>query len=120
MPAFLGLILLGAVLIEPLVIRRNLFGRLWARLRNLAPPPLPDIDGVAIEATQTTGNRATAREMNPSPLARLLARAQEPTMPGMQHSGIMDPEGNSYPEMEAAIQEISAKMYDIARGRQTP
>ena len=40
-PAFLGLILIMAVLIEPWLIRRNALGRLWARLRGLPPPPAP-------------------------------------------------------------------------------
>ena len=38
-PAFLGLILILAVLIEPWLIRRNAIGRLWARLRGLPMPP---------------------------------------------------------------------------------
>src|SRR4029450_1247517 len=38
-PAFLGVILLIAVLIEPFVIRRQLAARFWARLRGAPPPP---------------------------------------------------------------------------------
>ena len=59
-PAFLGAILLIAVLLEPYVIRRKLFQRLWARLRNRPEPVVPDIGGVAIEGAQTRGTRATA------------------------------------------------------------
>jgi ribose transport system permease protein len=73
-PAFLGMIMLGAVLIEPILIRRNFFGRLLARLRRLPLPPVPDVGGVAIEAAQTHGTRATARQMDPSLLARLFGR----------------------------------------------
>ena len=59
-PAFLGAILLIAVLLEPYVIRRKLPQRLWARLRNRPVPPIPDVGGVAIEGAQTRGTRATA------------------------------------------------------------
>lgn len=52
-PAFLGLILLLAVLIEPWLIRRNVLRRLWARLRGRPRPPALQMDGVAIEGAQT-------------------------------------------------------------------
>jgi ribose transport system permease protein len=58
-PAFLGLILLIAVLIEPWVIRRKVFPRLWARLRGLPPPVVVEIGGVALEGAQT---KATATD----------------------------------------------------------
>lgn len=73
-PAFLGLILIAAVLIEPVVIRRNLLGRLWARLRRLPLPPVPDIGGVAIAGAQTHGTRASARTMSTNLFARVMAR----------------------------------------------
>lgn len=60
-PAFLGLILILAVLMEPYVIRTKLLQRLWARLRGLPPPRVSDEGGVAIEGAQTRGTRATAR-----------------------------------------------------------
>ena len=47
-PAFLGVVLVLAVLIEPWLVRRRLVARLWARLRGLPPPPVPDIGGVAL------------------------------------------------------------------------
>lgn len=67
-PAFLGFILILAVLMEPYVIRKKLIQRLWARLRGLPPPVAVDEGGVAIEGAQTRGTRATAR-----PQARGLA-----------------------------------------------
>ena len=73
-PAFLGLILLGTVLIEPYVIRRKLPQRLWARLRGKPPPVVPDVGGVAIEGAQTKGTRATVLARTPGPLMRLLQR----------------------------------------------
>ncbi len=41
------------------------------------------------------------------------------TMPGKevaQHTGIMTPTGEFFPEMESAIQDISARLYEIATG----
>ncbi|HWA18849.1 MAG TPA: ABC transporter permease [Devosia sp.] len=73
-PAFLGLILLLAVLMEPYVIRRKLPQRLWARLRGLPPPPAPDTGGVAIQGAQTHGARATARAMSARGLAAFFYR----------------------------------------------
>ncbi len=55
LPAFIGLLLVVAVLIEPYVIRRRVVQRAWARLRGLPPPPIPDLGGVAIEGAQTKG-----------------------------------------------------------------
>src|SRR5690606_27510349 len=55
LPAFIGLLLVIAVLIEPYVIRRRVLQRFWARLRGLPPPPIPDAGGVAIEGAQTRG-----------------------------------------------------------------
>ncbi len=74
-PAFLGLILVAAVLIEPWIIRRRVIARTIARLRGLPPPPvIPDT--VAIEAPRTFGTRATSREIEGSLLARLLAKRE--------------------------------------------
>ncbi len=73
-PAFLGLILLLAVLIEPVVLRRNLIGRGWARLRGKPLPPVPDLGGVAIEGAQTKGARVAARSLEPGFFGRLIAR----------------------------------------------
>ena len=63
MPAFLGLILLAAVLIEPWIIRRKLIPRLLARLRGTEPPPI-DVGTVAIEAPRTHGTNLAATEFS--------------------------------------------------------
>ena len=60
-PAFLGLILLVAVLIEPWIIRRKLFPRLLARIRGTEPPPV-DVGTIAIEAPRTHGTSLAATE----------------------------------------------------------
>jgi ribose transport system permease protein len=73
-PAFLGLILIIAVLIEPWLIRRNAIGRLWARLRGLPVPPAPDSGSVAIVGAQTRGSVVTDRALNARGLAKFLAR----------------------------------------------
>jgi len=57
-PAFIGLLLIVAVLIEPNILRKRIPERIWARLRGLPPPPLPDSGGVAIEGAQTKGTMA--------------------------------------------------------------
>ena len=73
-PAFLGLILILAVLIEPWLIRRNAIGRLWARIRGLPLPPVPDVGGVAIVGAQTRGSVVTDRALYARGLGRFLAR----------------------------------------------
>ena len=73
-PAFLGLILLIAVLIEPWIIRRNVLGRLWARIRGRTPPPAVDIGGVAIEGAQTKGSTASDKALRARGLMKFLAR----------------------------------------------
>jgi len=60
-PAFLGVVLIIAVLIEPWLVRRRLIPRLWAWLRRRPPPPIPDLGGVAITGAQTRGATAQAR-----------------------------------------------------------
>ncbi len=74
-PAFLGLILMAAVLIEPWIIRRRIFARAFARLMGQPPPPAL-VDPVAIESVRTTGTRASGREIEGSLLARLFARRE--------------------------------------------
>ena len=73
-PAFIGILLIVAVLIEPLIIRRKLFQRLWAHLRGLPPPPLADLGGVAIEGVQTKGATVTDRAMSARGFGKFLAR----------------------------------------------
>jgi len=70
-PAFLGLILLAAVLIEPWVIRRQLVGRLIARLRG-RPPPVVASETVAIESAGTGGSTLAASEFQARGLRKLL------------------------------------------------
>jgi len=71
-PAFLGLILLISVLIEPWLIRSGLIRRLFARLRGAPTPPLT-LDSVAIEAPRTGGTRLAASEVNARGWQRLMA-----------------------------------------------
>jgi ribose transport system permease protein len=73
-PAFLGLILIIAVLVEPWIIRRNLVGRLWARLRGLPAPPPSDGGGVAIEGVQTKGSMVADRALTARGFGKFLAR----------------------------------------------
>nr|QIQ10666.1 hypothetical protein GAGBIFFJ_00025 [uncultured bacterium] len=73
-PAFLGLILLLAVLMEPYVLRKKLPQRLWAKLRGLPPPVVTDTGGVAIQGAQTHGARASARAMSAKGLAAFFYR----------------------------------------------
>lgn len=73
-PAFIGLLLIIAVLVEPNIVRKRLPQRLWARLRGLPPPPLPDSGGVAIEGVQTKGVPASDRALAARGIGRLLAR----------------------------------------------
>ncbi|MDH4247687.1 MAG: ABC transporter permease [Deltaproteobacteria bacterium] len=51
-PAFLGVILVAAVLIEPWLIRRRVLARIIARLKKQPPPPV-DVGTVAIESSVT-------------------------------------------------------------------
>lgn len=73
-PAFIGLLLIVAVLIEPNIVRKRLPQRLWARLRGLPPPPLPDSGGVAIEGVQTKGAMGSDRALAARGVWKLLAR----------------------------------------------
>ncbi len=74
-PAFLGLILLLSVLIEPWIIRRNVFPRLWARVTGKPLPPIIEVGGVAIEGAQTKGSSASDRSMRArGPIGHFFAR----------------------------------------------
>jgi ribose transport system permease protein len=72
-PAFLGLILIGAVLVEPWLIRNNALGRFWARLRGLPPPPAIE-GGIAIEGVQTKGAVASDRALRTGTFSTFFAR----------------------------------------------
>jgi ribose transport system permease protein len=73
-PAFLGLILLVAVLIEPWLIRRNVLPRLWARVRGKPLPPVLDVGGVAIVGVQTKGATVSDASFGAGRLASILTR----------------------------------------------
>jgi ribose transport system permease protein len=73
-PAFLGTLLLIAVLIEPYFIRRQVPQRLWAYVRGKPPPPKPESGGIAIEGVQTKGAMASDRAMSATGIWKLLAR----------------------------------------------
>jgi ribose transport system permease protein len=60
-PAFLGVVLIIAVLIEPWLVRRRIVPRFWAWLRRRPPPPIPDLGGIAIASVQTRGVNVQAR-----------------------------------------------------------
>jgi ribose transport system permease protein len=73
-PAFIGTLLIAAVLIEPYIIRRQLFARIWAAIRRRPPPPDVDSGGVALVAARTTSSIATDTAMAAGWIARFLAR----------------------------------------------
>jgi ribose transport system permease protein len=74
-PAFLGTILILAVLIEPWLIRRKVIPRLIARLRGTAPPVI-ESGGIAIEGARTHGTAMAAREIHARGLAWFLTQRE--------------------------------------------
>ena len=72
--AFLGAILLAAVLIEPWAIRGGGAARLSARLRGREAPPPPDLGEAAIIGVQTRGSAAEARGVSARGWRAFLAR----------------------------------------------
>jgi ribose transport system permease protein len=73
-PAFLGLLLLVAVLIEPWLMRDRGPQRLWARLTGASLPPRPPRGDVAIAAVQTRGATIDQRATQTTGLRAFLAR----------------------------------------------
>lgn len=73
-PAFLGLILLGAVLIEPWAIKGGGAARVWALLRRRAAPPAADRGEAAIVGAQTRGAGSDARGVGAAGIRAFLAR----------------------------------------------
>jgi ribose transport system permease protein len=73
-PAFLGLLLLGAVLLEPLVVRGNALGRLKAWLFRQPRPHALDTGGIAIAGVKTMGGASEARGVGARGLKALLHR----------------------------------------------
>ena len=73
-PAFLGVILIAAVLLEPWLVRRRALPRLWAWLRGLPAPVIPDFGGIAISGAQTRGTTAQARGLGKRGIAAFFYR----------------------------------------------
>jgi ribose transport system permease protein len=73
-PAFIGILLIVAVLIEPYIIRRRVPARLWAWLRRQPPPPALDTGGVAVEGVQTKGAMAADKALTARGFGKFLAR----------------------------------------------
>ncbi len=73
-PAFLGVILIIAVLVEPWLVRRRILARAWARLRGLPAPVVPDLGGVAISGAQTRGATAQSRGLGKRGIAAFFYR----------------------------------------------
>ena len=74
-PAFIGALLIAAVLIEPYVIRRRLFARIQAAIRRRPPPPAIDSGGIALVGARTTGSTVSDAAMAArGPVGRFLAR----------------------------------------------
>ncbi|MBB3387745.1 ribose transport system permease protein [Rhizobium sp. BK275] len=71
---FLGLLLVIAVLIEPVLVRRQVAARLWAWLTGRPPPPAYEMGGVAIEGVQTKGAMAADMALSATGLGKFLAR----------------------------------------------
>ena len=73
-PAFLGVVLIIAVLIEPWLVRRRAIPRLWAWLRGRPSPPVPDLGGVAIFSAPTRGATVQARGLGKRGIAAFFYR----------------------------------------------
>ena len=73
-PAFIGTLLIIAVLIEPYVIRRKVPQRLFARLLGRPLPRIIETEGVAIEGAQTRGSVIADRAVNARGIGKFLAR----------------------------------------------
>lgn len=73
-PAFIGALLIAAVLVEPYIIRRRIFARLWAAIRRRPPPVVDDVEGIALVGVRTTGSTATDTAMSARGIGKFLAR----------------------------------------------
>jgi ribose transport system permease protein len=72
-PTFIGVLLIIAVLIEPMIIRRRLPQRLWAWLRG-RPRPVVEGGGIALEGVQTKGAMASDIALSARGFGKFLAR----------------------------------------------
>ncbi|MEO8243661.1 MAG: ABC transporter permease [bacterium] len=73
-PAFIGALLILAVLIEPYIIRRKVPQRLFARLLGRPLPRIVETGGVAIEGAQTRGSVVADRAVTARGFGKFLAR----------------------------------------------
>ncbi|MCB1497601.1 MAG: ABC transporter permease [Bauldia sp.] len=73
-PAFIGILLIIAVLIEPYIIRRRIPARIVAWLKGRPPPVVADAGGVAIVGAQTKGAMASDMAYNAKGFGKFLAR----------------------------------------------
>jgi ribose transport system permease protein len=73
-PAFIGTLLVLAVLIEPYIIRRKVPQRIWARLTGRPAPFVTDTGGVAIEGAQTKGTRTGDAAVGARGIVKFLTR----------------------------------------------
>jgi ribose transport system permease protein len=73
-PAFIGVLLVLAVLIEPYIIRKRIPARIWAWLTNGPAPTIPDSGGIAIEGAQTKGSMATDKALSARGMGKFFAR----------------------------------------------
>ena len=73
-PAFIGALLIVAVLIEPYIIRRKLLAAHLGAAPRPAATAVADSGGVAIEGAQTKGAMATDRALTARGFGKFLAR----------------------------------------------
>jgi ribose transport system permease protein len=73
-PTFIGTLLIAAVLIEPYIIRRRIFARIWAAIRRRPPPSDIDGGGIALVSARTTGSTIADAAMAARGIARFFAR----------------------------------------------
>lgn len=74
-PAFLGLILIAAVLLEPIFIRGKLIQRSWARFKGRTPPPV-EVGTIAIEGAKTHGGTLSEAAFRATGLRRFLMQRE--------------------------------------------
>ena len=73
-PAFIGALLIVAVLIEPYIVRPKIIQRIWAKIRHRPPPVAADIGGIAIAGGQSRGSTVADRALTARGFGKFLAR----------------------------------------------